>query len=232
MTIRNTPAEFLFHLHLDYVQERLDYVYLFYKKISVAKPMKSSTFVCISDSRDFYGNLIRFFIYYFLLIYSSRVCYYKCSLIFCVFCSQNGIAQSSTADLNGFFVTSEDDFEVVSMYGRPPIIPGQSNSGPYMLPYPVNPTSNVSYQSTVERPYQNNLITNTAPLPNREPSHPLEGVPFKLAPALEVSSTLNQDPIYDDVKKTLERVKNLLNSKDFTYDCTLERNFLRENRSK
>lgn len=130
--------------------------------------------------------------------------------------------QPSFADLNNIVITSEDDFEIVTMYGKQPTFSSRMNSEQSnTLPYSVNPT--VSYRPGNEIPYQNHIP---------QTLHPLDGIPFKLAPRLEMSSILTQDPVLEDVRKTLQRVKNLLNSKDFTYDCKLERNVLREHTNK
>lgn len=116
--------------------------------------------------------------------------------------------QPSFADLNNIVITSEDDFEIITMYGKQPTFPSRMNSEQSnTLPYSVNPT--VSYRPANEIAYQNHVP---------ESLQPLDGIHFKLAPGLELSSLLTQDPVFEDVRKTLERVKNLLNSKDFTYD--------------
>lgn len=92
----------------------------------------------------------------------------------------------------------------------------------YSLPYPVNPAP-----STLTNPLNSYSIGNAQ---SNHSSNPLDGVIFKLSPALELSSSSHLDSLLDDVKRTLERVKNLLDSSDFTYDGSLERNFLRDNR--
>ncbi|KAK7585871.1 hypothetical protein V9T40_000050 [Parthenolecanium corni] len=90
------------------------------------------------------------------------------------------------------------------------------------LPYPVNPAP-----SNLANPLNSYSIGNQQSIHS---SNPLDGVNFKLSPALELSSSSKFDHLLDDVKRTLERVQNLLSSSDFTYDGTLERNFLRDNR--
>lgn len=100
----------------------------------------------------------------------------------------------------------------------------------YSLPYPVNPAPSAltnplnSYSiGNAQSQHLNNSVDNHS-------NNPLDGVKFKLSPALESASGSQLDSLLEDVKRTLERVQNLLDSSDFTYDGTLERNFLRDNR--
>lgn len=112
------------------------------------------------------------------------------------------------------------------MYGKVPHNPSSSVSS-NMLPYSINPTDIYSLKTQVVCRSLNTMPATTQSAAG-ETCHPLQGIPFKLAPALEMAQGLQQDPVLEDVKRTLERVQHLLTSKDFDYDCTLERNFLRE----
>lgn len=111
------------------------------------------------------------------------------------------------------------------MYGRP--CNPSTNVPNNMLPYSISPHSPYPLKNEPVYPTINAIPTLTQTV-TQESNHPLQGIPFKLAPALEICANVQQDPIFDDVKRTLERVKNILASKDFDYDFTLERNFLRE----
>lgn len=107
------------------------------------------------------------------------------------------------------------------MYGRT----STNNTGalyPLHPPLPYSVTPNVpSYSSSVSEPKINTE--------NLKSSHPLDGIPFKLSPALEMSYSINNDPVLAEVKNTLDRVRTLLDSSDFNYDCSLEKNYLKEN---
>ncbi len=118
----------------------------------------------------------------------------------------------------------------INMYGRSQPSQMNSNLSQYPLPYPVAP--NVSHQSTTAVNYYPSVNPS---IPVTVPSHPLDGIPFKLSPALELfysNSDSESNRIFEDVKNTLDRVKNLLDSSQFTYDCALERNFLRDHEKK
>lgn len=108
------------------------------------------------------------------------------------------------------------------MYGRP--LPSQSTSL-----YPT-PPANLPYTMTPIVPaFTSNTNNSRSNLINEKSSHPLDGIPFKLSPALELSSSLSTDPVLEDVKNTISRVGRLLHSDEFQYDCTLERSIVRDN---
>ncbi|XKL65444.1 hypothetical protein PGB90_008864 [Kerria lacca] len=93
----------------------------------------------------------------------------------------------------------------------------------FSLPYPVNPNI-PNFGSNIPISPRNQL--------KGAALHSLDGIPFKLSPSLQTSFLLDQNSFLEDVKCTLDRVKNMLNSNDFSYDCTLERNVLREHKNK
>lgn len=120
-------------------------------------------------------------------------------------------------------VSTEDGFEVVNMYGRPN--PGQGANlypaAPSSLPYAVTPNVPAFTPNSNANSASNKFV--------ERHSHPLDGIPFKLSPALEASSSLSSDPVLEDVKNTISRVGKLLYSDEFNYDCRLEKSVLREN---
>ncbi|XP_065200090.1 uncharacterized protein LOC135831496 [Planococcus citri] len=131
------------------------------------------------------------------------------------------IVPSGKESIDNLTVSFEDGFEIITMYGH-------NQSGQSSSLYPLTPNLPYSVNPSIPTYAPSSTVPTCSPITGKS-SHPLDGIPFKLSPALEMSTFNSSDPILEDVKNTLNRVGKLLYSEEFKYDCRLEKDVLGEN---
>lgn len=104
---------------------------------------------------------------------------------------------------------------------------GHNQQGQTQSLYPLTPNLPYSVTPNIPSSVPGNMVSPSNQIIGKS-SHPLDGIPFKLSPALEMS-TFSSDPLLEDVKNTLSRVEKLLYSEELKYDFRLEKDILGEN---